>query len=65
MQKAIVLLFAIFMLGGLSGCSVASPDAGHEAVWVENPCSLVMAAWKRHLLLQAVLMAPSQAAPST
>jgi hypothetical protein len=37
MQKAIVLLFAIFMLGGLSGCSVASPDAGHEAVWVEKP----------------------------
>lgn len=37
MQKAIVLLFAIFLLGGLSGCSVASPDAGHEAVWVEKP----------------------------
>jgi hypothetical protein len=28
---------ALSGLSGLMGCSVAAPDAGHEAVWVEKP----------------------------
>jgi hypothetical protein len=32
----VVMLGAIAALG-LAGCSVAAPDAGHEAVWVEKP----------------------------
>jgi len=32
----LALISAIAMVG-LSGCSVAAPDAGHQAVWVEKP----------------------------
>lgn len=33
---SVVMLGAIMALG-LAGCSVASPNAGHQAVWVEKP----------------------------
>lgn len=32
----IVMLLAIVMFG-VAGCSIASPDAGHQQVWVEKP----------------------------
>jgi hypothetical protein len=37
MKRAIVAAFGIFVVSGLVGCSVASPNAGHEAVWMEKP----------------------------
>jgi hypothetical protein len=37
MRNAIVVMLAVIALCGLTGCSVASPDAGHQAVWVEKP----------------------------
>jgi hypothetical protein len=37
-MKSILLLgFVAALLAGMAGCSVAAPDAGHEAVWVEKP----------------------------
>jgi hypothetical protein len=37
MKKIIAILFTPALLVGMAGCSVAAPDAGHEAVWVEKP----------------------------
>jgi len=37
MRKTMMALCAAIALCGLAGCSIASPDAGHEAVWVEKP----------------------------
>jgi regulator of protease activity HflC (stomatin/prohibitin superfamily) len=37
MRNAIVVMLAVIALCGLTGCSVASPDAGHQAVWVDKP----------------------------
>ncbi len=37
MQRLFVVLFSAAALLGMAGCSVASPDAGHQAVWVEKP----------------------------
>ena len=37
MKITMIALLTIVALGGLAGCSVASPDAGHQAVWVEKP----------------------------
>jgi Membrane protease subunits, stomatin/prohibitin homologs len=37
MKRAFVFLFGLVVAAGLSGCSTASPDAGHEAVWVMKP----------------------------
>jgi len=37
MKRVFVAAFGIFVVSGLVGCSVASPNAGHEAVWMEKP----------------------------
>lgn len=37
MKRALFVLFTAYALCGLTGCTVASPDAGHEVVWVEKP----------------------------
>ena len=37
MKIVLAALVSGCMVPGLSGCSVASPDAGHQAVWVEKP----------------------------
>ena len=31
------LVAMIIVMYGLTGCSVANPDAGHQQVWVEKP----------------------------
>jgi len=37
MKNLSLLLLSSAALLGMAGCSVASPDAGHQAVWVEKP----------------------------
>lgn len=37
MKGFFVLGLGAIALSGLTGCTVAAPDAGHEAVWVEKP----------------------------
>lgn len=37
MKRTSFVLAGFFLIGGLTGCSTASPDAGHEAVWVMKP----------------------------
>ena len=37
MKKFMIAVFAAVLAYGLSGCSVAAPDAGHQQVWVEHP----------------------------
>jgi hypothetical protein len=37
MKRILSVVFPTALLIGLTGCSVAAPDAGHEAVWVEKP----------------------------
>lgn len=37
MKRTSFVLAGFFIIGGLTGCSTASPDAGHEAVWVMKP----------------------------
>lgn len=37
MRRMFAVLLGAASICGMSGCSVASPDAGHEAVWVEKP----------------------------
>ena len=37
MKRASFILSGILLVSGLTGCSTASPDAGHEAVWVMKP----------------------------
>ena len=37
MKKVAVALFTVLVICGLAGCTVASPNAGHEAVWMEKP----------------------------
>jgi hypothetical protein len=37
MKNLFLLLLSSAALLGMAGCSVASPDAGHQAVWVEKP----------------------------
>ena len=37
MRSGFFAAIAVFLLCGLTGCSVAAPNAGHEAVWVEKP----------------------------
>ncbi len=37
MKRALGAVFGIILACGLSGCSVAAPNAGHEAVWMEKP----------------------------
>lgn len=37
MKSLLIAMFAAIALCGLAGCSIASPDAGHQAVWVEKP----------------------------
>jgi hypothetical protein len=37
MNKILAAVFTTALLVGMAGCSVAAPDAGHEAVWVEKP----------------------------
>jgi hypothetical protein len=37
MKDLCVAILAAIACFGLTGCTVASPDAGHEAVWVEKP----------------------------
>jgi hypothetical protein len=36
-MKSIFVGLGAILLCGLTGCTVASPDAGHEVVWVEKP----------------------------
>jgi hypothetical protein len=37
MKKVAAALFTVLAICGLAGCTVASPNAGHEAVWMEKP----------------------------
>jgi hypothetical protein len=37
MKSIFAAVVTITLLAGITGCSVASPDAGHQAVWVEKP----------------------------
>ena len=37
MRRGFFAAIAAILLYGLTGCSVAAPNAGHEAVWVEKP----------------------------
>jgi hypothetical protein len=37
MRKMFASLSGIILACGLAGCSVAAPNAGHEAVWMEKP----------------------------
>jgi hypothetical protein len=37
MKNVAVALFTVLAICGLAGCTVASPNAGHEAVWMEKP----------------------------
>jgi hypothetical protein len=37
MKKVTAALFTMLATCGLAGCTVASPNAGHEAVWMEKP----------------------------
>lgn len=37
MQRKTITLFALSLLATLTGCSIANPDAGHEAVLVAKP----------------------------
>jgi hypothetical protein len=37
MKHVIIVMLATVSLLGVEGCSVASPDAGHQVVWVEKP----------------------------
>jgi hypothetical protein len=37
MKKALIVMLAAVSLFGLAGCSIASPDAGHQVVWIEKP----------------------------
>ena len=37
MNKSFIALTAFVALFALTGCTVASPNAGHEVVWVEKP----------------------------
>jgi hypothetical protein len=36
-QVAFVTVGLFAICGAMTGCSVASPDAGHQAVWIEKP----------------------------
>lgn len=40
MKKILTLAISLFCTYGMMGCSTASPDAGHQAVWVEKPVFL-------------------------
>lgn len=37
MKNIMLVIFVAFAIFALTGCSVAAPNAGHEAVWVEKP----------------------------
>lgn len=37
MKKSLILALVLLATASLVGCSIASPDAGHEAVWVKKP----------------------------
>jgi hypothetical protein len=37
MKNLFLVMLSAAALLGMAGCSVASPDAGHQAVWVEKP----------------------------
>jgi hypothetical protein len=37
LRRVFVLAFTAIAICGLTGCTVAAPNAGHEAVWVEKP----------------------------
>lgn len=37
MNRMMIAAFGVFMMCGLGGCSTASPDQGHQVVWVEKP----------------------------
>ena len=37
MKQIVAAVASAFFAFGIMGCSVASPDAGHQAVWVEKP----------------------------
>jgi hypothetical protein len=37
MKRMVAAIFGAALAVGLAGCSTASPDAGHEAVWVKKP----------------------------
>ena len=36
-MKKLIFVMSLLAAISLSGCSIASPNAGHEAVWVEHP----------------------------
>lgn len=36
-MKTIAIFSIVLLACGLGGCTIASPDAGHQAVWVEKP----------------------------
>lgn len=37
MERGIRIVLGGFLILGMTGCTVASPDAGHQVVWVEKP----------------------------
>ena len=37
MKRMFIGVVGLILVSGLAGCSVASPNAGHEAVWMEKP----------------------------
>jgi regulator of protease activity HflC (stomatin/prohibitin superfamily) len=37
MKNLCLVVLAVIAIFGLAGCTVATPDAGHEVVWVEKP----------------------------
>ena len=37
MRQIAAATLGVVFLAGLAGCSIASPDAGHQVVWVEKP----------------------------
>jgi len=32
-----ITMFLVALMMGLTGCSIATPDAGHQAVWIDKP----------------------------
>ena len=36
-MKNILIVVLLVAVAGISGCSTASPDAGHQVIWVEKP----------------------------
>ena len=37
MKNILMIISSAALMCGLAGCSTASPDAGHQVVWVEKP----------------------------